>query len=287
MRHSLFILFFIPLFLSGCWGWVEYFDVAEETLKVPEGISDVIPQEGTTLALNLTYEFVPQTKFEPGYDYKQYRYRVLIDGWEYCYGVTNEEYYDVTIPIMANDTHSPVSIVVQGSKALDYEDNPNEWEDWHELYSGTQECLPANEATRYGNLKDTQLNVTIDGKSFRFDIRDTGTGQAFKRLLADQTVTLSVCLDNFISIYEDTEGFHKDLADKVPPCFELSHYKHKVGEISLEKGGWLGICLKDKETFGYDTILGSVRPEDLKEFKKLYPGYHNQVQTTMTLSLVK
>lgn len=284
-----FIFTFSLLLLSSCWDWVEYYDVATDELIVPEGITDVIPQEGTTLAIDLTYEYVPKTKFEPGYDYRQYRYRVLINGWEYCYGVTDQDYYDyydVTIPIMANDTHSPASIIVEGSKALDYEENPKEWDAWHELYNGTQECLRASENPKYDNLKDKQLKITIDGKSFLFDIRDTGAGQAFKRLLSDRDVTLSVNLDNFIFVRGDTGNFQKELCENVPPCFGEAHYKHKAGEVSLEKNGKLYICLKDRETYGYDTILGSVRPEDLKAFKKLYPGYHNQVQTTLTMSLV-
>jgi len=286
VKPSLLIVLLSTLLLSGCWGWVEYFDVVADEIKVPEGVTDVIPQEGTTLALNLTYEYVPRTKFEPGEDWKQYRYRVLIDGWEYCYGVTDEDNYDVTIPIMANDSHSPASIVVEGSKAHDYEENPKEWEDWHELYCGTQECLPESETPKYDNLKDKQLKVTIDGKSFLFDIRDTGAGQAFKRLMSDRTVNLSICLDDFLFVHEDAEGFERKLGNIIPPSFGKACYKHKVGEIRLEKNGWFGICLKEKEIYGYDTILGTVCPEDLKAFKKLYPGYHNQVQTTMTMSLV-
>ena len=287
MKWHFSLLLALSFFLfNSCWDWVEYYDVTGDELKVPDGIADVIPQEGTTLAIDLTYEYVPKTKFEPGYDYKQYRYRVLIDGWEYCYGVTDQDYYDVTIPIMANDTHTPASIVVEGSKALDYEENPKEWDAWHELYNGTQECLRASENPKYDNLKDKQLKVTIDGKSFFFDIRDTGAGQAFKRLMSDRTVTLSVNLDNFVFVHDDPKNFLKEFGENVPPCFGKAHYKHKVGELSLEKNGSLHICLKDIETFGYDTILGSVRPEDIKAFKKLYPGYHNQVQATLTMSLV-
>ncbi len=104
--------------------------------------------------------------------------------------------------------------------------------------------------------------------------------------MSDRDVTLSVNLDNFIFVRGDTGNFLKELCENVPPCFGEAHYKHKAGEVSLEKNGKLYICLKDRETYGYDTILGSVRPEDLKAFKKLYPGYHNQVQTTLTMSLV-
>lgn len=94
----------IVLLLSGCWGWVEYFDVTADEIKLPKGITDVIPQEGTALAIDLTYEYVPKTKFEPGEDWKQYRFRALVDGREYCYGVISGEIEAARIPIMANDT---------------------------------------------------------------------------------------------------------------------------------------------------------------------------------------
>ena len=288
MKHARHILYLLiaAAFATGCWGWVEYFDVTADEIKVPEGISDVIPQEGTTLTIDLTYEYVPKTKFEPGEDWKQYRYRALIDGWEYCYGVVSGEFETAVIPIMANDTHSPASIVIEGSKALDYEENPKHWEDWHELYRGTQECLPATETPKYEGLKDMRLKVTVDGKSFLFDIRNTGAGEAFKRQIAGRTVTLPVCRDTFLFISDDTEGFQKQLREKVPPCYAKAHYLHKAGDIHIDKYGLMEICLKDKETFGYDTVIGSVRPEDLKALKALYPGYHNQEPATMTLSLI-
>ena len=76
------------------------------------------------------------------------------------------------------------------------------------------------------------------------------------------------------------------LREKVPPCYAKAHYLHKAGDIHIDKYGLMEICLKDKETFGYDTVIGSVRPEDLKALKALYPGYHNQEPATMTLSLI-
>ena len=51
-RHILYLLIAAAL-ATGCWGWVEYFDVTADKIKVPEGISDVILQEGTTLTIDL------------------------------------------------------------------------------------------------------------------------------------------------------------------------------------------------------------------------------------------
>ena len=72
------ILTLLPVFvLSGCLG-TEYYDVATDEIKTPEGVTNVIPQEGASLEVELTYEFEYYTKFEPGRRFKKYRYRVYI-----------------------------------------------------------------------------------------------------------------------------------------------------------------------------------------------------------------
>lgn len=276
-------LILLAMLVAGC--GTEYYDVDTEVLNTPEGVTDVIPQEGTTLSVALTYRFDYYTRFEPGYDYKQYRYRVLIDGWTYGYGVVTSEYEIATIPIMANDTHLPAKIVVEGARALEYKDNPEEWDTWHQLYSGIQECLPASEKPKFDALKGARLKVTIDGGSFLFDIKDSGAGEAFKRLIAGREITVPVYVDDSIWIGDDPESFRTEAAESIPPDYGRANDRHKAGEIHLEKNGWLSICLKDREITGYDTLLGTVRSEDLKPLKSLYPGRHRQEQMTMTLSL--
>ena len=90
MRRFCFIL---PLLLSGCLG-TEYYDVATDEIITPEGHTNVIPQEGAALEIELTYEFEYYTKFEPGRRFKQYRYRVYINDRPYCYG----EWRTIPIP---------------------------------------------------------------------------------------------------------------------------------------------------------------------------------------------
>lgn len=51
------ILTLVPyLVLSGCLD-TEYYDVATDEIITPEGITNVIPQEGAALEIELTYEF--------------------------------------------------------------------------------------------------------------------------------------------------------------------------------------------------------------------------------------
>ena len=147
----------------------------------PEGITNVIPQEGAALEVELSYEFDYYTKFEPGRQFKQYRYRVYINDRQYCYGVTADESQRVSIPIMENDSHTPATIVVEGAKALDYNVNPEQWDTWHELYRGTQECLPESESLKYPDFEDWRLIVRIDGKDYPFVLYDTGAGEVLKR----------------------------------------------------------------------------------------------------------
>lgn len=272
LGQPLFVVILVSLLLSGCWGWVEYYDVVAEEVKVPEGIGDVIPQEGATLTLDLTYEFVPATKFQPGRDYKHYRYRALIDGWEYCCGAVFSEYQKAVIPIMANDTHSPVSIVVEGSVALDYEETPKEWGEWHELYRGTQECLPAGEPSKYDKLADARLCVVIDGKTYHFDIDNTGSGLVFKRLLAGQVLSVSAEISDSIWPWLEDNGFRRQILDCFPPHYGQFNGKYLAGGVYITSEGSLHICLRDKQAYGYNTCLGTVVKDDLKALKILYPG---------------
>lgn len=205
------------------------------------------------LSLDLTYEFDVYTRFEPGEDYRAYRYRVLIDGEIYSQGIVSRYSYGkkTTIPIMANDTHSSVTVVVEGSKALEYSDFPTSWDTWHELYRGTQEYLPATASPRYAGLAGAKMGMTIDGKTYTFDISDSASGEAFKRLLAEWSVPLL------------KEG----------------------GIYSDNQFGGLYICLKSGKDPRYTTLLGFVTDADLNALKALYPGKKNQVESSMTLFL--
>ncbi len=272
------------LLLSGCLG-TEYYDVATEDIIMPEGVTNVIPQEGASLEVELSYEFEYYTKFEPGRRFKQYRYRVYINDRPYCYGVTADESQRVTIPIMENDSHTPATIVVEGAKALDYNVNPKQWDTWHELYRGTQECLPESESPRYPDFEDWRLIVRIDGKDYPFVLYDTGAGEVLKRHLFGRKVTIPISLnDNYIFPLVD-DGFVKELNGIIPPNYGAANERQIVGNLYIRPYGELHICLHNHTITGYDSEIGFCSPEYKDALKKLYPGWHGYVQSEMTLFL--
>ena len=276
-------------FLGGCIG-TEYYDVASDEITSPDGVTEVIPQAGTVLTLDIEYKYEFYTRFEPGRDYRVYRYHVLIDGKEYSRGIVNNGNVSASIPIIANDTHSPATVVVEGSKALDYSDYPSYWDTWHELYRSTQEFLPAAESPRYAGLAGARLGMTIDGKTYTFDIQDSGSGEAFKRILKDRSVSLQIYIDNSIGIYpegeEDARRFWTQIREMVPANCDTEGIIWKAGGIYLEDGN-LYVCLKSGKEKSYATLLGFIADSDLKALKSLRPGGNKQVQTSMTLFLTE
>lgn len=259
-----------------------YYDIDTDEILTPEGISEVIPKEGTTLSLDVTYKYDYYTKFEPGYEFRIYRYHVLINDWEYSSGIVWTEYQKVSIPIMANDTHSPVTIVVEGARAMDYSDYPSAWDSWHQLYHGTQECLPESESTRFAGLDEAKLKMEINGQSFSFEVEESGSGIAFKRLMSDLgRITIPVTIDTFIHLW----NFPEQIAQTVPVNQDATGSEWKAGNIYLNEGCPY-ICLKDKKVqCSYPTLLGRVASKDLKALKALYPGWQRQDQTDITFYL--
>ena len=278
MRHYLFLL----AWMLCCSCGTEYYDIDTDEITTPEGIDGHIPQEGTTLFLDVSYKLDVHTKFQPGSDYRFYRYHVLVNEWEYSSGILFDGSQSVSIPIMENDTHAPVSIVVEGAKAMDYSDSPSSWDDWHELYRGTQEGLPDAEPTQYDALAGAKLGIDINGKSFFFDIHESGAGIAFKRLLSRlRRITVPVTIDSFITTYE----FPDDMGKTIPANQDHNGSGWKAGNVYLHHG-WLYICLHDKNIHhSYPTLLGSVVSNDRKALKALYPGRNGQEQAEMTLYL--
>ena len=273
------------LFACGCMG-TEYYDVTSSEVKPPEGIDNVIPQVGASLEVELDYEFDFYTRFQPGQRYKQYRYRVLLNDWEYCYGVVSYEYEKVVIPIMENDSYSPASVVVEGAKALEYKDNPESWDSWHELYRGTQECLPGSSGPKYTDLADKRVIVRIEGKDYPFVLEDTGAGQVLKRLLAGRRVTLPISMENnYIYPLDYDNSFVKELRSSAPPWYGTANARQKAGKMYIGPDGLLHICLNDHTIIGYDSEIGHCVDDYLKDLKKLYPGWHSYKQAEMTIFL--
>lgn len=279
MRRYLFII----IFLLCCSCGTEYYDVDTEEVTSPEETRNVIPRQGTLLELDVTYKFDYYTRFQPGRDFRVYRYRVLIDGWEYSTGVVESEGRKASIPIMANDTHAPVSVVVEGAKAMDYSDYPKSWDTWHELYRGTQEGLPDTESPEFSGLCGSRLLLVTNGKTIRFDIEESGSGIAFKRLMSGLgRVSVPATIDSFIDFWE----FPWPIAQTVPANQDTSVSDWKAGNLYLLDGGRLCISLRDKKNqFCYPTFLGRVVKEDLEALKALYPGRQRQEQMEVAMYL--
>lgn len=278
MRRYLFII----TLLLCCSCGTEYYDVDTEEVTPAEETGNVIPQRGTLLSLDVTYKFDYYTRFQPGRNFRVYSYRVLIDGWEYSTGVVESEGHKTSIPIMANDTHAPVSVVVEGAKAMDYSDYPKSWDTWHELYRGTQEGLPDTESPEFSGLGGSRLLLVTNGKTIRFDIEESGSGIAFKRLMSGLgRVATQATVDSFIDFWE----FPGQIAQTVPANQDTSGSDWKAGNLYLYEGR-LCISLRDKKNqFCYPTFLGRVVKEDLETLKALYPGHQRQEQAEVTVCL--
>ena len=283
MKRILLFIHSVALFaLSGCIG-PYYLDVATEEVDAP----NVIPQEGTTLSLDITYEDIT-TRFTPIEVYRRYRYYVLIDGWEYSYGFGSQ----VSITIMANDTHSPVSVIVEGAKALDYSDNPSTWDDWHELYRGTQEALEETEESKYKGLEGLSLGVKLGDKTYKFEFQDSGASEVFKRLLMGREITFPISISKSIKILDyDLSGEPKEFLNlvysTVPKDFSSWSGSLTVGGLYLYSSTMdLVIQNGQKVGTGYRTLLATVCKEDYKALKKLYTPWKEPELFEITLSLI-
>ena len=286
MKQRLFLLLVpsVALFvLSGCMGAI-FYDVATEEIDAP----DVIPQEGTTLSLDITYDPDASTRFQPAEVYRRYRSHVLIDGWEYSYGLGAQ----ASIPIMANDTHSPVTIIVEGAKALDYKDYPSAWDDWHELYRGTQAALGETEKTKYKGLENQSLGVKLGDKTYKFEFMDSGASKVFKRLLMGREITLPISISNSIwlspfDMSDEQNEFLKLVYSSAPKDFRFWNGSLTVGGLYLYSST-LDLVIQDGQKVGFDygTLLATVCKEDLKALKKLYTPWKAPELFEMTLSLI-
>ena len=293
MKQSLVVIISLvcSIVISGCMGAI-YYDVAEEEIDAPE----LIPQEGTTLSLEISYEPDLSTRFQPGEESRRYRYHVLIDGWEYSYGISFGNYQTssrVSIPIMANDTHFPVSVIVEGAKALDYKSIPSVWDDWHIIYRGTQEALEGTEESKYTGLEGLYLGVRIGDKTYKFEFQDSGASEVFKRLLMGREITLPISTNYFISFpyshnpSDEVKDFLTLLESSVPEDHREWNESLIVGGFYLSAYGMMIIVLQEGHKLnGYNSLLATVCKEDLKALKKLSSPWHAPEHFELTLSLV-
>jgi len=297
LMKRLLSFIFVSAVLASCLG-TEYYDVASEKLSADELVQQqgIIPQEGTVLTLDLTHEYEYYTRFQPGREAKKYRYRVLIDGHLYCQDVLYMFDPSVSIPIMANDSYSLKSIVVEGAKALEYGDEPD-WEDWHELYSAAQEAMGTGQPLKYSGLMGSSLQIELEGKTLNLDFEENGSAEVFRRILSERQgcyiSSSSNVSDTFAYIdyhrEETDEGLLiTEMWDRVPQNTVYSkflagtlYYSDWSLLLSLHDYNYGGLCGGKS----YLTPIATVRKEDMKTLRSLYRN-HQFLDTEIAIRLV-
>ena len=297
-RHivrSIAFLLFVSLLSPGCIRLTPpeyhfyYYDIAGEEILVPHGETDMIPQEGTILTLNLSYEIdsvVTRFTYDPDYiDYYQYyRYRVFFDDWYYC-GRTIKRETKVSIPIMANDSYSPVTVRVEGARSTNYEGT--EWADWHEIYRGIQDPLAETEELEYSCLEDLHLTIKMIDTEFTFNLIDSGAAQVLKRLLKDRKYLILASVPsskNEIRGYSTSPSFDffiSRLKTLVPVDTRNYEGKDKAGALFVN-GSSIVITLTDTENHT-GTFVGSVVEAQLEDLRSFLQTHTNPAAMTVYL----
>jgi hypothetical protein len=275
------------LLMVGCTSPYRWEPTREE-LEPLDCVEGILPQEGTLLKLRLDYSFF--TKFQAIEYTQQYRYRVLIDGEIYSYGVNTERIKSLSIPLMANDGYTRKTIVVEGSEALDYisskenETKPVDWSDWHELYRGEQECLQVDQEQRYASFKDSRLSLDIDGKHLTLNFAHNNTAEAFKRYLSKEVIHADVITT---TVMRPDRSKEQELLSRLKTSIPDNHTDEwKSGTLYFANGEFFLIL--DEEWCGddytYKSIVGTVVTKDLSILKTL-AHIEEKYHTTATLSL--
>ena len=247
-----------------------YLDPAAEEI-VPQELSEggELPQTGTILHLNLNYSSA--TKFEPRFVAKMYRYRVLIDGELYSYGVYDNSGCDciVDIPLMANDSHAPKTITAEGSASLDYS-GEEKWEEWHGLFEAAQACLPEGEPAQYDCQRGARIVVKIDGRMLYFDLEENGTAECLRRLLYTQELSARVQVndDGIVFDWQSEEDLLYLLRASIPPNHCSKGDALKEGQLYFHDYGF-GISTRDSDFGSYFSTAGTVCPESRKDLPAL------------------
>ena len=108
-RLALFPAILLSIAAFSSTGCLKHYYYEHEVTSV-EALTTLLPQEGTTLVINLEEKL---TKCFSIIEAKDYRYRVLVDGEIYSQG----EYYRPDIPLYENDSHKRKEVIVEGSQS--------------------------------------------------------------------------------------------------------------------------------------------------------------------------
>ena len=166
------------------------FSLRVESVNVELNEMGMIPQAGTTIEIYMACDEdeLPATKaVDIWYPLKKYRYRVFLDGELYSYGICGDmgpHYNNILIPIIANESYRPKSILVEGAKATAYNSDIY-WNKWETLFEGTQDCHGEGEPLRYTGLENKRLKVNIDGSVLYYQLNSGFSAEAFKRIMSD------------------------------------------------------------------------------------------------------
>ena len=150
MKMLFFVILLFPPLVSMCLG-NEYYS-PEFGEDMPE--TEAIPAEGGICQIPFTYV---NTRFQPGREYRQFRYRLLLGdepGPEQYPGqedISYTEDYDamydmiLSVDVPANDSGFERTVKVEVSVDKQYSGDPftsgdeeHEWGDWFQVYSGIQ-----------------------------------------------------------------------------------------------------------------------------------------------------
>jgi len=254
------------ILLSGCSSFFE--PTAEEI--IPEKTENgVLPQKGTVLHLRLDYG--PTTKMSVDISFKEYRYRVFIDKELYSYGVVHDYYDDVIdIPLIANDDWYMRSIVVEGSKSLvfthEYDNvSSDEWEDWHQIYKGVQDCLKEEQPQAYPGLDRAKLVFKLGNKILPVTPVKNGTTAALKQFVAKRDYVMDIEYDKSVNRWYI--GDQPKMQTVLPPNYLELNETHKAGLYFSQLLGpnpYFFILLKDEHrSYNYSTPIGYFNLEDM------------------------
>ena len=246
-----------------------YYDLQPGEVYVDSNEEGLLPQQGTEITIDIKHILEKKTtKTTPGYSAKIFRYRVLLDGELYSYGIngTNEGAGDVIIPLIANDSYTTKSVIVEGSSSTEYS-TEGSWKNWEVLFEGTQDCLKENDPLRYSGLENKRLRVDIDSTILFYDFIPGYSAEAFKRFLFDNDTIIGTCdlSGNKIKIWFGYTS--PSLFNKIPQNAVSGNIKK--GSIGID--GYHSYLLMDNERWYYSefTYIGTIEDNSYRNLLHL------------------
>ena len=240
----------------------------------------MIAQEGEVIMIDYVYTEV-ETKFTQPTACLTFRYRAFIDDEIYSYAiVTGSSNPPLTIVVPCNDTFSERNVKVEISAGKTYDRYPEEWGEWHEVFSATQACLAEGASQTTTELADKKVVVTKGDVSIALETPDNGSIMPLKSLLNKGALTFDVNVyETLISSVMESDD-DRILKNYIP----LNHgteYQNKA----VYMNDWGKIIIHNDFTDGDDsplTMIGTPAKDDVSIFESMFSGNEKQ---RLTLSL--